>query len=147
MTVSARDKSFLRALLHHDYLASKSSLLVAQVKCLRLRPHTITYMMFDYSTPGVPLKISVGFTDALDNIWEDYVGRAAWSEGRLQLHLLKVGDGPRTRTTAILLRSATGKVLEAVERLAAEPHPMEDEVEAWDARIQDLVDMDATAMH
>ncbi|KAF7363559.1 MYND-type domain-containing protein [Mycena sanguinolenta] len=58
-TVSRRDLSFMRALLHYDYLRLKRSILADELAFLRSNPGTPFYVEFDYCMPSITSTVQV----------------------------------------------------------------------------------------
>ncbi|KAJ7933247.1 hypothetical protein B0H13DRAFT_1856279 [Mycena leptocephala] len=95
-TVSPRDRSFLRALLHEDYLRLRARLLHDELVYLRSSPGSHFYYKFDYCTPytGCEASVETVHEFALDNdIWRHQNARARASGGRVQTHVMRVADG------------------------------------------------------
>ncbi|KAJ7055593.1 hypothetical protein C8F01DRAFT_1373524 [Mycena amicta] len=95
-TVSSRDRSFLRALLHEDYLKLRVRLLHDELVYLRSNPGSHFHYKFDYCTPytGCEACIKPIHEFALDNdMWRHQDARSTASGGRVQTHVMRVGDG------------------------------------------------------
>ncbi|KAJ7671811.1 hypothetical protein B0H17DRAFT_193895 [Mycena rosella] len=119
-TLRTRDKSFLRALMDHDYMAAKEEIFYRQVKFMRANPCDQFYVVFDYS--GGEVSITVKSTSDnpgySEEHWEDYTSREEESAGRMELHLLEVG-GFGAAYWMVPMRSDSSKIEEGLERIAA----------------------------
>lgn len=141
--VSARDRSFLRALVHDDYQRLKADILVAEVECLRT--HADCYVLFDYAhDPHIPCKVPVKPIAEFDYRLADYASRAARSGGRMRLHLMQVADGGWTEFWLYALRRATCELSAEVELMAIGADAADEE---YGAHIQRLVDLNVTEVH
>ncbi|KAJ7652639.1 hypothetical protein B0H17DRAFT_1186443, partial [Mycena rosella] len=95
-SATKRDRSFLRVLLHEDYLKLQNRILRDQLAFLRSSPGTAFYVKFDYCTPYGDCAASVEAASAfpLDNVmWQHEIARARESGGRLQTHVMRLADG------------------------------------------------------
>ncbi|KAJ6481324.1 hypothetical protein C8R47DRAFT_595547 [Mycena vitilis] len=87
-----RDRDFLRALLHRDYLQEKASILALQVEFLVTRPGEQCYVLFDYTCgrPDIRVFPCAGVSGPRSIEMNAYtmrqLERAARSGGRLILH-------------------------------------------------------------
>ncbi|KAJ6449508.1 hypothetical protein C8R47DRAFT_1329993 [Mycena vitilis] len=118
--LSARNLSFLRAVLHADYIKQQPGILAMQFKFLvEHSPETDFYCLFSYAE--ATMRMTVHPTSALDPRWDYEVGRAARSEGRIEIHLVTVsedekGDWPRF----FPLQSSNGMLQAGLRQIAAE---------------------------
>ncbi|KAJ7142291.1 hypothetical protein C8R44DRAFT_846395 [Mycena epipterygia] len=133
--LSTRERSFFRALLHHDYEAAKPGILRQQVLAWTKNPAATLYTSFDYSAGAVVVRVSPipgsgdnGNAEARDwaVLWKDYRERAARSGGKMELHLLVTDEGNTSRRRLFVMRSATGGVDEAKKRIVAGRMPREE---------------------
>ncbi|KAJ7448086.1 hypothetical protein FB451DRAFT_1187840 [Mycena latifolia] len=119
--ISARDRSFMRALLHDDYLRMKTTILTDELGLMRATPGASLYVMFDYGTdPYGPCAVTIQPTsDLLEQFpcLEDYVVRAARSHGRMKL---RVARGGNASIWMFPLRSATGEIAEGLDGMATD---------------------------
>ncbi|KAJ6506206.1 hypothetical protein C8R47DRAFT_111084 [Mycena vitilis] len=138
-SVSSKDKSFLRYLIHAEYAEQKKSILTKEVHALRATSlAALPVVRFDYSRPYIPCSIDVGSPVALDAKWSEYVSRATNSRGRLRLHTMQVTDGGLTREWMFPLRHATEEMSVGVQLLAMNQTIVGPEI---GARVQFLMDM------
>ncbi|KAJ7637274.1 hypothetical protein DFH06DRAFT_1219298 [Mycena polygramma] len=143
--VAAKDKSFLRTLIHADYLRLKEKIIASGVQIMRKNPHnTSVFTVFDYSSTHIPCEISIGPVNRLGGEWADYVSRAAKSGGRMQLHIMRVRDGRFQRQWLFPLRSASPEIFEGM-RLISGNSRMTKEVE--DRRVKDLLKLNIYEVH
>jgi hypothetical protein len=123
------DRDFMRALLDCTYITHKGSIYDAIIKFIKTHPDTGYFIVFDYASDG-PFSFMVhslgeGST-VLDTLrkagieWEDTVARAARSEGRMTIHVMRVRDGNEKKYWVVPLRSTTGQISERLKRIAAE---------------------------
>ncbi|KAJ7449004.1 hypothetical protein FB451DRAFT_1187506 [Mycena latifolia] len=119
--ISAPDRSFMRALLHDDYLRMKTTILTDELQLMRATPGASLYVMFDYGTdPYGPCAVIIHPTsDLLERFpcLEDYVVRAARSHGRMKL---RVACGGNASIRMFPLRSATGETAEGLDGMATD---------------------------
>ncbi|KAJ7131887.1 hypothetical protein C8R43DRAFT_1024128 [Mycena crocata] len=67
--ISTKDRSFLRALFHHDYLQGKYQILAGQLECLRLQPDGTPFVMLDYTdNSSTAVKVTLNFGESLDEL-------------------------------------------------------------------------------
>ncbi|KAJ7613802.1 hypothetical protein B0H17DRAFT_1153087 [Mycena rosella] len=119
-TLTMREKSFLRALMDHDYMAVKEEIFHRQVKFMRANPCDQFYVVFEYSGGGVSITVkstsdNPGYSE---EHWEDYTSREEERAGRMELHLLEVG-GFGAAYWMIPMRSDSSKIEEGLEQIAA----------------------------
>ncbi|KAJ7614970.1 hypothetical protein FB45DRAFT_1064583 [Roridomyces roridus] len=130
--LSFKERSFLRALVHHKYLKERRSICFKQVQVLAAHPADsetspllFTLFNFDRCPPVVkvhevgnlPKRVAdlVG-TDSAE--WTDIVERAERDGGYTQLHGLCVRDGKRPRVWVIPLRTNIPLIHEGLKALA-----------------------------
>ncbi|KAJ7664115.1 hypothetical protein B0H17DRAFT_1211461 [Mycena rosella] len=93
---STRKRSFLRALLPHDYQTGKTSILRKQVNFMRVNPHIefCTCTLFNYSEDGSAGDRVLPIPESLDDpredrdpiaLWKDHRQRAVRSGGKMEL--------------------------------------------------------------
>ncbi|KAJ6563150.1 hypothetical protein DFH09DRAFT_1159403 [Mycena vulgaris] len=101
---SKQDRSFMRALLHRDYLTHRPTIFAQEISHLKKTPHQLHQVRFDY-TSG-PLVINVDPWPTHDNLVQDcrfsadliaryqnHGSRAAASAGRLVVHVIVIPNG------------------------------------------------------
>ncbi|KAJ7473320.1 hypothetical protein FB451DRAFT_1248995 [Mycena latifolia] len=91
---STRDRSFMRAVVHHTYEAAKEALFRRQILHLREHPDTDFYCLFNFKS--VPPSFGVYRVQDLpctNPMWVDCIDRARRSGGRMEIHLVHVPDG------------------------------------------------------
>ncbi|KAJ7337699.1 hypothetical protein DFH08DRAFT_877340 [Mycena albidolilacea] len=109
-----RDRNFLRALVHSDYLAGRENLLTMHAMFLRGDPDAPFFVQFDYRKGFVSMD-----TGEVPRGMAEYAMRATQSRGRVELHMVVVKEGTgRSRAHVIPLRSADGRVLEELKVMA-----------------------------
>ncbi|KAJ6502413.1 hypothetical protein C8R45DRAFT_976565 [Mycena sanguinolenta] len=150
--VSRQDRSFMRALLHHDYLRMKHSILTEELVFLRSNPGTPFHVRFDYCTPSVTgtVQVSVEAISSfpLDNdMWRYQVARVKESGGRLEMHVMQVLDGGCNSVWLYPLRSSSGDRRTGLEILAAETTVGDARDQADRMEIQRLAELDILEVH
>ncbi|KAF7334542.1 hypothetical protein MVEN_02284100 [Mycena venus] len=152
-SVSRRDMSFLHALLHDDYLRMKRNILNDELAYLRANPGAPFYVNFDYwglAMDGA-CEVSVEPIDTfpLDNaMWRFQDARARSSDGRVQLHVMRIADGGCDSLFVFPLYSATAERSKGIEMLAADATSAVDGREEADSvQMQHLTEMDILEVH
>ncbi|KAJ6535235.1 hypothetical protein DFH09DRAFT_1369644 [Mycena vulgaris] len=94
-TLNARERSFMRAVLHHDYEELIYNVSYLQIKFIHEHPTEQFVTRFDYSRPfGVPIDVIA--TSAVPTIqledfkieWRTRLARAVQSGGKVEMHLM-----------------------------------------------------------
>ncbi|KAJ6523724.1 hypothetical protein B0H19DRAFT_1386335 [Mycena capillaripes] len=98
--ISTKDRSVIRALMLHDYLTAKETLAMDYVRFIHTEPDFFPGILFDYV--GGKCEFKLGPPDGLEDEFAYDVRRTLKSEGRMQLHMMKmyVGEDPRARDRA-----------------------------------------------
>ncbi|KAJ7492916.1 hypothetical protein B0H11DRAFT_2006628 [Mycena galericulata] len=124
---NARDRSFLRALLHKEYETRIHDVLLCELAFMAQHPGAPFHTAFDYvegrGTFGITCGAATNSAAAralLGPLWEDVLSRANASGGRMRLHLLGVGEGSRRRWRVIPLRTRGATQWRGLVRLAQE---------------------------
>ncbi|KAJ7136370.1 hypothetical protein C8R43DRAFT_1110020 [Mycena crocata] len=97
---TARERGFLRALVHHDYCAAKIQIYTRQAELQHREPGRVVFTRFDYTQGAVNITVDTDDHAELcvyGKEWRDCVARAARGGGKLALHVVYVED----KTTAI----------------------------------------------
>ncbi|KAJ7159032.1 hypothetical protein C8R43DRAFT_1234136 [Mycena crocata] len=89
--ISARDRSFVRALLNHDYKLNQLEVLQLELEMFDRFPNDTPCVHFDYK-PGV-VEINLTRLSEMSVDWPDEAHRALRSNGRRQLHLVELPNG------------------------------------------------------
>ncbi|KAJ6461495.1 hypothetical protein C8R47DRAFT_1159443 [Mycena vitilis] len=136
MMESARDRAFMRALVHQDFRSCQETILVQQLEFLRDCPREPYWLLFDYTTthfqmeihaitdqpqqynPGPPLDAQVQ--------WPDQVARANESGGRMRVAMLRFLPDRTTRCVFISMHSPSSAVVDRLHDLAATVDPRVD---------------------
>ncbi|KAJ7258036.1 hypothetical protein C8J57DRAFT_1472574, partial [Mycena rebaudengoi] len=99
--LSLWDLSFLRTLLHFDYLASKGHILTQKLALLKQAP---TQISIDVN----PMPIAL---DEMENrVWKDLAVRVERSAGSLDVHWVEVREGTQPRGRLLRMRSEHGHI-------------------------------------
>ncbi|KAJ7187039.1 hypothetical protein C8R46DRAFT_283267 [Mycena filopes] len=116
--LNTRDKSFLRALLDHEYKRHQSHILQWELDFMHAHPTDTPCLIFDFSKGRG--KYHFGGASGLAREWGDDVTRAARSGGRIQLHLVWLPH-PKTITQRMLpMQSSSGALAQGMKRLKEE---------------------------
>ncbi|KAJ6458527.1 hypothetical protein C8R45DRAFT_1031836, partial [Mycena sanguinolenta] len=90
---SSRDRSFVRALIYHEYTTRREE--IASTRLIRMQqyPGQIMCLLFDFTQPTC--EIAVGPLEGLIRLgpFESEVEQTTRSEGRIELHLMRVQHG------------------------------------------------------
>ncbi|KAJ7649503.1 hypothetical protein DFH06DRAFT_1300148 [Mycena polygramma] len=146
-SVSARDRSFLRALLHYDYAMRLEQIALDDLFFMKEYPGAALYTLFDYSD-GV-CETETGLQEDLDAGFNTNFMRAADSGGRMQVHLMRVLDEETSRTLSFPLRSASteiGKGLRAIAAALPSDTAPED-MELYRPVVQNLLKLNVQTTH
>ncbi|KAJ6484230.1 hypothetical protein C8R45DRAFT_1075429 [Mycena sanguinolenta] len=90
---TARQRAFLRALVHRDYLLVRRRLISDQIKFMKAHPDGAFVTMFDYTQGAVRIRVEPrtvlepieGFSGVE---WKSIVSREAASGGRMEIHVV-----------------------------------------------------------
>ncbi|KAJ7616365.1 hypothetical protein DFH06DRAFT_1483845 [Mycena polygramma] len=149
MFMSARDRSFLRMLVHHDYIARREDIALDHLFHMQgnLGPF-LPYTLFDYSEGTC--EVQTRTCAELDPSFLEEAVRSAASGGRMQLHLVKVLDGKGSATWSIPLRSASGDVVQGLTAIARAVPPdavSDEDLELYRPAIQNLLNLNVQVTH
>ncbi|KAJ7900788.1 hypothetical protein B0H13DRAFT_2336390 [Mycena leptocephala] len=145
---TTRNKSFMRALLHHDYEQMKTEILTRQLAFRSYHPGENFVVQFTYQTgrASVQLLAFVGYelTEDLNDYqmkWRDLESRVLRSNGRMELHTMECANA---RSRLFPMRSATSEVHDGLILLARNVKATEDELRA---ELAALVALDVVEIH
>ncbi|KAJ7140074.1 hypothetical protein C8R43DRAFT_1131814 [Mycena crocata] len=116
--LSARHRSFLRALVDYEYKTRRIDLIQWQLTFSQASPGDIPCIMFDFTKETVEFTF-VG-ASTLHAKWRDHVARATRSDGRIQLHFARILDGKATNTRVFPMQSSSTVWANRLERLRRE---------------------------
>ncbi|KAJ6543017.1 hypothetical protein B0H19DRAFT_1077033 [Mycena capillaripes] len=130
--LSAKDRSFLRALLNHNYAARQEEIALEHLHLMRHNPTEVPYNTFDY-TDSI-CAIDVRLPEGLDSEFAPDAPRATASAGKLQLHLIETLKGENIRVWAFPLYSASAELSQGLRSIAASilPNASSEEEEEQD---------------
>ncbi|KAF8179402.1 hypothetical protein K438DRAFT_1977454 [Mycena galopus ATCC 62051] len=141
-------RSFLRALIHHDYQKDRRTILLQKMVFWRARPDDGFLTLYDYTRGPVRIVLqplnSAKTHEVLGSIeWTNIVSRAERSAGRMCLDVLVFSRGEGFQYYVIPLRSNKSTLHDGLRALADEFPP---DVEHWDEdfvidRFQRFVDL------
>ncbi|KAJ7656030.1 hypothetical protein DFH06DRAFT_1411719 [Mycena polygramma] len=129
--------SFLRALVHTDYMAEQHAILSLQLACYRSHPTALLVTVFNYATGRA--RIDVHPASALlkkysDVNWRQHLPRALQSGGRMELHLAVLPNSKQA--WMIPMRSNSSVLQDGLRRIAESTTASEDIA----AQVRDLME-------
>ncbi|KAJ6527203.1 hypothetical protein DFH09DRAFT_1371440 [Mycena vulgaris] len=134
LRLKGRDRAFLRAIVHNDYLKSAPNMISQKMVHMHDFPGQAFLTVYDYSQGRG--KISVQhLNDMKDYLhgaeWNDIVARAAASRGRMWVDVVMMPstEDPEMRCWVIPLRTSTSTVYDGLQRLASE---LTGDAQTWD---------------
>jgi hypothetical protein len=107
----------MRALVLHDYLASKENISMMIIHSMQAYATDFTYTRFDYFSGRC--KIGVGSLQEVVPQFPYDVGRAMKSNWSMHLHAMKVFDGDNSPVRVFPLRSANAELVHGLRLIAA----------------------------
>ncbi|KAJ7682001.1 hypothetical protein DFH06DRAFT_1314243 [Mycena polygramma] len=111
-----RQRSFMRALLNHDYHAAKYSQIYPQQARFMARSSAAFLTLFDYTRGRVHIEVQPVLRCAwlkyfgTDSGWYEDVLRVARADGRVELHVMALPEGTATRYCIVPLRTETDRI-------------------------------------
>ncbi|KAJ6462229.1 hypothetical protein C8R45DRAFT_1220653, partial [Mycena sanguinolenta] len=120
---SSRQRSFLRALVHHDYKKAKPILLCKQIFFKHAYPDIGFFTMFDYTEGRVKVQVKsltiFDATEAFQGVeWKSILSRAAASGGKMGIHVVAIYEAESARRFVIPLRTSTSAVHDRIQHLS-----------------------------
>ncbi|KAJ7175002.1 hypothetical protein C8R43DRAFT_1119032 [Mycena crocata] len=145
-----RDKSFLRHLLHSDYLWNKLRILTLQTEHRLAGVSTDYFTEFDYRY--TPVRISIHKMDALINVLPhprkmlavELLERMRWSHGRFHIHRAVVPDGAEAAYWSFGLRTTSTKLYDGLQELVLSRGEGRMGGDAYISILRDLISADET---
>ncbi|KAJ7140673.1 hypothetical protein C8R44DRAFT_974493 [Mycena epipterygia] len=125
---SILDRWFLRELLHSDYKDrnEEGDLLVTRTIMSVRNPGAYVCTVFDYTEYPTQIWFSpITLLDVGDHglpHLADYISQALKSNGRMEIHVIKVREGGSDRSLIIPLRSSSSRLNDGLQRILA-PFP------------------------
>ncbi|KAK7014344.1 hypothetical protein R3P38DRAFT_3003266 [Favolaschia claudopus] len=126
---TSRQRSFLRALVHHDYQKERHNIDAKRAAFFRDHPPGSIITLYDYTQGAVRVEVKKA-RNKLESLegseWNDLLSRAAASGGRMSIDLATIPvNGPmEPRHLAIPLHSSSGVITQELTRLATTLPPM-----------------------
>ncbi|KAJ7663399.1 hypothetical protein DFH06DRAFT_1471329 [Mycena polygramma] len=122
LAYTSREYAFLRAVLHNDYqLMRNADYYKIYVKGWAAQPDSALFTTFDYKLDGLTLSVQHAHGRNTDQeYWADMFARAFRSSGRMEVHVMAVTEGCRSRNLLIPLRRPTPELANAVLQLMAD---------------------------
>ncbi|KAJ7656047.1 hypothetical protein DFH06DRAFT_1473771 [Mycena polygramma] len=129
--------SFLRALVHADYMTEQHDILSRQLACYRSHPTALVVTVFNYATGRA--RIDAHPASALmkkypDVNWREHLPRALQSAGRMELHLAVLPNSPQA--WMFPMRSNSSVLQDGLRRIAGSTIASED----IEAKVRDLIE-------
>ncbi|KAJ7613420.1 hypothetical protein FB45DRAFT_1065021 [Roridomyces roridus] len=131
--VTLRHRAFMRALLHRDYIRTKLRIFTNAIKCMRQwgDPGKGYFVLFDYTCLGPQVEVVSLAAPTTDSErlkwiaetglqWHEIVARAARSEGRMIIHVMRLRDADYERHWIVPLRCSTGAIHEQLVNIACD---------------------------
>ncbi|KAJ7439148.1 hypothetical protein B0H11DRAFT_1934742 [Mycena galericulata] len=156
---SARERSFLRMVLHHTYRETRSQILGQQLRFVFEYPNTPFQTCFDYTGDSpvitvqpVPASGSAISDDPAESrdwevLWADSLRRAVGSLGTLELQLVVVAEGNKLRPRLFFMRSADAGVHAARWRIASNARAGRIDGAAVMSELEGLISMKPLVIH
>ncbi|KAJ6586006.1 hypothetical protein B0H19DRAFT_1228164 [Mycena capillaripes] len=147
--VCVSDRSFLRALVHHEYTTRWEEIARLHLSFMHKNAGEVPYTIFHFTAGSC--EIEFGALEDLGSDFDHDVERAATSDGIRQLHLMEVldGDQEESRTWPFPLRLTSPEFVQGL-RAIAETLPQgstSDELEEFSTRIWDLINLKVQVTH
>lgn len=126
--LTARQRSFLRALVHHDYQKAKIEILAQQLVFLNAHPGQRFLVEYRYTTGAVeitltPLSALEGnqalCSLQLDPGWNPIFARAAASSGRMAIDVITIMSARGPRSFVVPLRTNSSVAHDMMQLLAS----------------------------
>ena len=127
---SLRNRAFLRALVHHDYMRQQEDIALSALRYMHTNRSTLPYVKFNYTKGGqceVSIVADPDVRRRFENWYDDDIRRAGLSGGRMQIHVMVVDEGYTTSMRSIPLRLGSEPVYQMLMELADTIPPPTDE--------------------
>ncbi|KAJ7938958.1 hypothetical protein B0H13DRAFT_1941374 [Mycena leptocephala] len=124
-----RERSFLRALIHEDYIKHLSHICTQQITFIADNPTCELFItVFNYCEAALRIEVHSAMDSPLAATlqkagpeWAALVSRAQRSERRLHLHVMRVPRGLHAQHWVVPLRTSNSTFYRAIQVLATEP--------------------------
>ncbi|KAJ7182405.1 hypothetical protein C8R43DRAFT_1144388 [Mycena crocata] len=122
--LSVRERGFLRALVHQDYLANKSHIWGQQALALGRHPSEDIFTIFDYATGSVKIAV-VSVSEVAHFLpsgqgWKSSVWRAQRSNGKYCLHVVSLFARMPLCPLLLPLRRSRGSIHRVLKETVSE---------------------------
>ncbi|KAJ7673848.1 hypothetical protein DFH06DRAFT_1173391 [Mycena polygramma] len=126
--VSWRDRALLRLLVHQKYESVRwSEIYPQQIEFMHRNPDVAFFTLFTQAWDGFQVGVhavgSIHDEPFADAEWAAAVTRMKQSAGCMELHVVGIGDGPRTRWWLLPLWVSDARLGEAVAQIVGEIPP------------------------
>jgi hypothetical protein len=144
---SFSDRSFFRALVHHEYTTRQEEIARKQLLVMQENTGEVPYTLFDFAAGGC--EIEVGPLEDVEPEFAFDAEQAAASGGRMQLHLLTFFEGEDEETRPFPLRSADAEFINGLRAIAESlpKSPSPQELEECFPRVWELINTKAQVTH
>ncbi|KAJ7086339.1 hypothetical protein B0H15DRAFT_345770 [Mycena belliarum] len=123
--LTTRDRSFMRALTHHDYNMNMANVLLAIVQLNYELPNEPYYLLYDYTAGDVTIEVlpisevEVPPTPSDFQVqWLDHIARAARSDGRMEVAIIRYVQDSRACFQMVSSHSEDSAVPDHLRHLA-----------------------------
>ncbi|KAJ7635680.1 hypothetical protein DFH06DRAFT_661106 [Mycena polygramma] len=148
---NVKDRNFLRALLHRDYLAHRRKIYSLQIALWVQDPSQRTYVFFDYLSGPVSVAVRPWPTETTEVIHHpddwierflDHGWRSSQSDGLLELHVMAIHDGSKPYWKIVPMRHTSPDIRDKLRSIASKVAA----IPATDPRFTDAVAMELPAL-
>ncbi|KAJ7649497.1 hypothetical protein DFH06DRAFT_1208370 [Mycena polygramma] len=149
LEVRARDRSFLRALLHHDYLARREDIALRHLPSLKMNPSGAPHTLFDY-TAGTCGEINLADYQGDDSHYDGDAARLVTSGGRMELHFMATFNGrEEAQIWKFPLHLASTELIQGMRAIAdtVPPNATPKDLELYRPLVRDLLHLNILATH
>ncbi|KAJ7673847.1 hypothetical protein DFH06DRAFT_1292663 [Mycena polygramma] len=146
-----RDRALLRLLVHQKYESVRwSEIYRRQIVFMYRNPDVAFFTLFTQVWDGFQIKVhpvgTIHDKPFADAEWAAAVTRMKQSAGRMELHVVEIGDGTRTRWWLLPLWMPDARVGDAVAQIVSEIPPgigieellLDEAVPGWEERLNVL---------
>ncbi|KAJ6579221.1 hypothetical protein DFH09DRAFT_1361011 [Mycena vulgaris] len=147
--LTTRERSFMRAVLHHNYMSEKHAIHMRQLAWMHENPGRAFYTLFDYSKGSVTVSIQPQSTLALLDA-RPMAARAMRSSGKMALHVMLVDEGGKPRRRIFPMHSDGSQLHDGLVAIASDIAHEDDLVDLngeLNRRVQELLELAVEEIH
>ncbi|KAJ7733009.1 hypothetical protein B0H16DRAFT_1732523 [Mycena metata] len=121
---TVQEKSFLRALLHRDYLSLRAQIYTQQITIWAQTPDQVCYTVFDYTHGPVTVTVYPWGEGILDHppSWMarcyNHILRVFKEPGLLEIHCMAIPNGLKTYRRLFSMRHADSQIFNALQEVS-----------------------------